>query len=118
MNIDLFLVFLAASCIATFLGGRRLGLFITLTVVMLVLLALGISGFYLLEEGTQETFTKIPYPGRLIGSSATYLVVIGVGGLIGLMMRSIPMGLAAWERRKALASSPNAPEAPGTPGAL
>ena len=86
MSQSLIVTILLVSAAATFwmARGRRAWM---LLAAMLVFAGLGVAGLLTLESGTQETFRKLPLPAGYQAWTFTFLILIGTGGLIGLLLK-------------------------------
>lgn len=86
MSQSLIVAILVLSAAATLFAARGRGAWILLA-VMLLLAGLGAAGLFALESGTQETFRKLPLPAGYQAWTFTFLVLVGTGGVLGLLLK-------------------------------
>ncbi|HWL53325.1 MAG TPA: hypothetical protein VNQ90_12890 [Chthoniobacteraceae bacterium] len=86
MSQSLIVAILVLSAGATLFGARGRWTWILLA-LMLIFAGLGAAGLFTLESGTQETFRKLPLPAGYQAWTFTFLILIGAGGMIGLLLK-------------------------------
>ncbi len=82
----LIIIVLALSAAVTLFAARGRWAWVLL-VATLIFAGLGAAGLVTLESGTQETFRKLPLPAGYEAWTFTFLILIGAGGLIGLLLK-------------------------------